>query len=150
MRRFHASLFARMPLSELTVLPFAEAGLNVYGNVVLASTRLIIQQPKVVAGFVRATNRAVQDTPADPVMAMGHVKQREPMINEQVELERWRITAGYVTAPDTHRGDRPRTAGRNLPAACGRLEGLTPAAPTLRALRLRGLRPCFPWAGTAI
>ena len=95
------SLFARMPVSELAVLPFAEAGLNVYGNAVLASSRLIIQNPKVVAGFVRATNRAVQDTLADPVMAMGHVKQREPMINEAVELERWRITAGYVTAPDT-------------------------------------------------
>ena len=95
------SLFQRMKPEELAVLSYADAGLHVYGNAVLASTRLIAERPEVVAGFVRATNRALVETLADPASAMPYVKRREPMIDDQVELERLRITARYVAAPDT-------------------------------------------------
>ncbi|HWP19679.1 MAG TPA: ABC transporter substrate-binding protein [Burkholderiaceae bacterium] len=95
------SLFARMKQEELTVLPYADAGLDVYGNAVLASTRLIAERPQLVAGFLRATNQALVETLADPARAMIHVKQREPMIDEKTEIERFRITARYVTAADT-------------------------------------------------
>lgn len=95
------SLFQRMKPDELTVLAYADAGVDVYGNAVLASTALAQQNPKAVAGFVRATHRAMMETLANPAAAMAAVKQREPLINEAVELERFKITAGYITAPDT-------------------------------------------------
>jgi ABC-type nitrate/sulfonate/bicarbonate transport system substrate-binding protein len=95
------SLFQRMKPEDLSVLSYASAGVNVYGNAVLASNRLIIEQPKLVAGFVRATNRAVIETLANPAAAIAATKQREALIDEKAELERWRITAGYVTSADT-------------------------------------------------
>lgn len=95
------SLFQRIKPEELTVLAYADAGVDVYGNAVLASTALAQQNPKVVAGFVRATHRAMMETLANPGAAMAAVKQREPLINEAVELERFRITAGYIAAGDT-------------------------------------------------
>jgi ABC-type nitrate/sulfonate/bicarbonate transport system substrate-binding protein len=95
------SLFARMKLEELSVLPYAQAGLNLYGNAILASSSLIAQNPKVVAAFLRATNRALIETFANPVPSIAAIKQREPFLDEKVELERWRITAQYVGAPDT-------------------------------------------------
>lgn len=95
------SLFQRMKLEDLAVLPYADAGVNVYGNAVLASTKLINENPRAVAGFVRATNRALRETLLDPAAAMPHVKKREPLIDEKVELERFRITSKYVAAPDT-------------------------------------------------
>jgi ABC-type nitrate/sulfonate/bicarbonate transport system substrate-binding protein len=95
------SLFQRIDPRELSVLSYADAGVNVYGNAVLASNRLIVEQPKVVAGFVRATNRAVIETLANPAPSIAATKQREPLIDEKAELERWRITAGYVAAADT-------------------------------------------------
>jgi ABC-type nitrate/sulfonate/bicarbonate transport system substrate-binding protein len=95
------SLFQRINPSELSVLSFASTGLAVYGNAVLASTRLIADNPKAVAGFLRATNRGLMETIADPAAAMAYVKQREPMIDEKVEAERWRITQGYVLGADT-------------------------------------------------
>jgi len=73
----------------------------VYGNAVLAATKFSSENPKAVAGFVRATNRAVIETIANPVAAMAYVKQREPMIDERVEAERWRITQSYVLGADT-------------------------------------------------
>jgi len=95
------SLFQRMKPEELVVLPYASAGVHLYGNAVLASSRLIAQNPKAVAGFVRASHRAMMETLANPAAAVAFVKQREAMIDEKVELERFRITAGYVAAPDT-------------------------------------------------
>ena len=95
------SLFTRMKAEEQVVLPYASAGLNLYGNAILASNAMIIQQPQAVAGFLRATSRALLETFANPVPSIAAVKQREPIIDEKVELERWRITAQYVGARDT-------------------------------------------------
>jgi ABC-type nitrate/sulfonate/bicarbonate transport system substrate-binding protein len=95
------SLFQRINPADLSVLSFASTGLAVYGNAVLASTRLIADNPKAVAGFLRATNRALLETIANPVTAMASVKQREPMVDEKVEAERWRITQAYVLGADT-------------------------------------------------
>jgi ABC-type nitrate/sulfonate/bicarbonate transport system substrate-binding protein len=95
------SLFQRLPPEQLAVVPYAQAGVALYGNAVLASSRLIIEQSRLVAGFVRASNRALVETLADPTAAIAAVKQREPMLDEKAELARWRITAGYVAAADT-------------------------------------------------
>jgi ABC-type nitrate/sulfonate/bicarbonate transport system substrate-binding protein len=95
------SLFQRMKPQQLAVLSFADTGLALYGNAVLASSKFIAANPKAVAGFVRATNRALLETMADPAAAMPYVKQREPILDDKVELERWRITQRYVAAADT-------------------------------------------------
>ena len=95
------SLFQRIKPEELSVLSFANSGLAVYGNAVLAATQFSTENPKAVTGFVRATNRAVIETIGNPVAAMAYVKQREPMIDERVEAERWRITQSYVLGADT-------------------------------------------------
>jgi len=95
------SLFQRIKPDDLSVLSFASTGLAVYGNAVLAATKLINENPKAVAAFVRATNRGVMETIANPIAAMAYVKQREPMVDEKVEAERWKITQSYVLGADT-------------------------------------------------
>ncbi|QHE85074.1 ABC transporter substrate-binding protein [Hydrogenophaga sp. BPS33] len=95
------SLFARMKLDELAILEYTSAGVNLYGNAILASNQMITQNPAAVAGFLRATNRAIQESMRDPVAAIAAAKLREPILNEAVELERWRITQRYIAAADT-------------------------------------------------
>lgn len=95
------SLFQRIKPEQLAVLSYADTGLALYGNAVLASQKFIAANPRAVAGFVRATHRALLETLADPAAAMPYVKQREPILDEKVELERWRITQRYVAAADT-------------------------------------------------
>jgi ABC-type nitrate/sulfonate/bicarbonate transport system substrate-binding protein len=95
------SLFARMKAEELSVLKYADAGVNLYGNAILASSHLVAQNPKAVAAFLRATNRAIVETFADPGPAIAATRQREPILDEKVERERWGITAQYVGAADT-------------------------------------------------
>lgn len=95
------SLFARMKQEELSVLKYSDAGVNLYGNAILASSNLVAQNPQVVAAFLRATNRAIVETLANPGPSIAAVRQREPILVEKVELDRWGITAQYVAAPDT-------------------------------------------------
>ncbi len=95
------SLFARMKTDELSVLKYADAGVNLYGNAILASSNLIAQNPKLVAAFLRATNRAIVETFANPAPSITAMRLREPILDERVERERWAITAQYVGAADT-------------------------------------------------
>ena len=55
----------------------------------------------MVEAFLRATNRAILETLANPGPSIAAVRQREPILVEKVELDRWGITAQYVAAPDT-------------------------------------------------
>ena len=95
------SLFQRIPADQLAVLPYASTGLTLYGNAILASSKLITENPKAVAGFLRATQRALNEALADPIGAMGPVLAREPMLVAATEVERWKITASYVATADT-------------------------------------------------
>ena len=95
------SLFARMKAEELSVLKYADAGVNLYGNAILASSNLVAQNPKAVAAFLRATNRAIVETFANPAPSIAAMRQREPILDAKVELDRWAITAQYVGAPET-------------------------------------------------
>jgi ABC-type nitrate/sulfonate/bicarbonate transport system substrate-binding protein len=95
------SLFARMKTDELAVLKYSDAGVNLYGNAILASSNLIVQNPKAVAAFLRATNRAIVETFANPAPSIAAMRQREPILDAKVELDRWSITAQYVGAADT-------------------------------------------------
>lgn len=95
------SLFARMKQDDLSILKYADAGVNLYGNAILASSNLIAQNPAVVAAFLRASNRAIVETFANPGPSIAATRQREPILDEKVETERWNITSQYVGALDT-------------------------------------------------
>jgi NitT/TauT family transport system substrate-binding protein len=73
---------------DLVVLKITDLGVHIYGNGVLVSSKLINENPKLVAGFVRAFNRAFRETLADPEAAIKALKTREPLVDEKIELSR--------------------------------------------------------------
>jgi ABC-type nitrate/sulfonate/bicarbonate transport system substrate-binding protein len=95
------SLFQRIDPAQLAVLSFADLGVSLYGNAILASTDLAEKRPEVVKAFLRATNRGLQDALANPLAAMAAVKQREALIDEKVEALRFGITSRYVVTADS-------------------------------------------------
>jgi ABC-type nitrate/sulfonate/bicarbonate transport system substrate-binding protein len=74
---------------DAVILRTADLGVRLYGNAITVSTRLIQENPKVVAGFVRAVNRAFIEGLADPAASVKYLKQREPLVDEQLELQRF-------------------------------------------------------------
>lgn len=86
--------------SELKVFLYKDYGVNVYGNAILANPRFIAQQPKAIAGFLRAYNRALKETIADYAGSVKYIKQREPLLDEATELRRLRgMYENFVATP---------------------------------------------------
>lgn len=94
------SLFARVPEQELAVLEYQKAGLHLYGNAILAG-KLVQEKPEAARAFVRASNRALRETLANPDAALAAMRAREPILNLEVERQRWAITRQYLSTAET-------------------------------------------------
>jgi len=77
--------------SDIVVMPYAEYGLDLYGNGLMASAAYAEKHPQVLAGFVRATLAGLRDMLRDPKAAMASLKKRDPLLNDAVELERLQL-----------------------------------------------------------
>lgn len=94
------SLFARILPKDLAVLEYSRAGLQLYGNALLAG-KLLQEKPDAARAFLRASNRALRETLAQPDAALAAIKAREPILNMDVERERWGITRQYLNTAET-------------------------------------------------
>src|SRR3990172_12019019 len=59
---------------DIVTFSYADAGLRLYGGAVLASAKLIAENPKAIAALLRPNNRALKETIADPEEAMKYLK----------------------------------------------------------------------------
>ena len=81
-----------IPGSDIKVLLMADYGLVLYGNAIMVNPDYAKANPKVVAGFVRATIKGVLDTIKDPDSAIKSVMKRNETGDEKVELERLKMS----------------------------------------------------------
>lgn len=85
---FSAKLVGIDPEKDLRFINYADYGMDLYSNAVVFSRSFVKDNPKAVAGFVKAVNRAINDTLANPEAAMDTVMKREPLLKRDVEKER--------------------------------------------------------------
>jgi NitT/TauT family transport system substrate-binding protein len=83
-----SALAAGAKEEDVRVFYYKDFGVKVYGNAILATSRFIEQNPKAIAAFLRAYNRALKDSLANPEEAIKSVKEREPIIDTALELRR--------------------------------------------------------------
>ena len=86
---------------DMVTIKYADYGVDLYGNAVLASARFIGENPQAVAKVLRALNRGLKDTIADPAAAVKHVIARNPLLNEADELEKLKLLMEFVDTPNT-------------------------------------------------
>jgi NitT/TauT family transport system substrate-binding protein len=73
-----------------------------YGNGLVTSAKVMQEQPAALAAFVKASTRGWIEAIADPKAGAAAVKAREPLANEELELERLKlIVDGTMLTPDT-------------------------------------------------
>ncbi len=85
-----------MKPEQMTVLRFADHGVELYGNALIASPKLLKEQPEAVKGFLRAFNKALKETLAQPDTAIKYVKERDPLINSELETRRLKLAMESV------------------------------------------------------
>ena len=89
---FSAKLVGLDPEKDLRFINYGDFGLDLYSNTVLFSRNFVRDNPKAVQGFLKALNRAIVDTVANPEMAMDSLMKREPLLKRDVEKERLMAT----------------------------------------------------------
>lgn len=81
-----------VPDSALNVMKYSDYGLDLYSSAIMVTPELAKDHPKAVAGFIKGTIRGWQDTIKDPVAAIAAIKKADPLMNDQLELERLKVT----------------------------------------------------------
>jgi NitT/TauT family transport system substrate-binding protein len=64
-------------------------GIDLYSNGTMVSQALLRDNPAAVGGLVRAINQGVKDCIADPAAGIAAVTETEPLINPDLEKQRW-------------------------------------------------------------
>ena len=77
---------------DIVVLHMRDYGVELYGNAVIVNPKFAAENPKAVAGFVRATIRGIQDTLKSPETAIKSLMTRNQIAKEEVELERLKLS----------------------------------------------------------
>ncbi len=81
---------------QLTIMPFPDYGVPLYGNAIIASEAFSEANPEAVEGFLRAFNRALAETLADPEGAIEYVRNRDALIDVEMETRRLKLAIDSV------------------------------------------------------
>ena len=79
-------------LAQLRFLKYAEHVPDLYGSVLMASRRLLQQEPATVARVVRAFNSGLADMLRDPGAGIAAVARQAAGIDRDAERQRWQTT----------------------------------------------------------
>jgi NitT/TauT family transport system substrate-binding protein len=87
--------------ADVMVLPYADNGVKLYGNVIIASPKILKENPAAVKAFLSAFTHGVKDVIAKPDAAIADVKARDGIINTELELRRLKLAIEtVVNSPD--------------------------------------------------
>ena len=92
------------PDKDFRWIYYADGGLDLYSNAVMVSPKLARDKPDAVRGLVRAINRALRETMADPDAAIALLAAKEPLLNAGIEKRR--LIYVYKTLIDTPEAQR--------------------------------------------
>lgn len=90
--RFSAKLVGIDPDKDFRFISYGDHGMDLYSNAIIAARRLVNDNPAALRGLLRAIDRGLKDTLANPDAAIDAVARREPLINKVVEKERLMAT----------------------------------------------------------
>ena len=83
---------------DIVVLPYAAHGVKLYGNVIIASPKLIKENPAAVKAFIAGFLKGAKEVMAKPDDAIQYVKARDGIINVDLEKRRLRMAIDAVVA----------------------------------------------------
>lgn len=83
---------------DVVVLPYPQYGVKLYGNVIIASPKLIKENPAAVKAFLSAFAKGAKEVMANPDPAIDYVKARDGIIDVKLEQRRLRMAIDAVVA----------------------------------------------------
>jgi NitT/TauT family transport system substrate-binding protein len=86
---------------DVVVLQYPDYGVKLYGNAIIASPKLIKENPAAIKAFLSAFTKGMKDVIADPKAAIETVRARDGIINSELETRRLQLAIDTViNSPD--------------------------------------------------
>jgi len=87
--------------ADVLVFPYADHGVKLYGNVIIATPKILKENPAAVKAFLAAFTKGVRDVIAKPEAAIESVRQHNDTINVELETRRLKMAIStVVNSPD--------------------------------------------------
>ncbi len=81
---------------DVVVLPYPNYGVKLYGNAVIASPKLIKENPAAIRAFLAAFAKGAKDVMGNPAAAIADVKARDGIVNVPLETRRLQLAIDTV------------------------------------------------------
>ena len=81
---------------DVVVLPYPDYGVKLYGNAIIASPKMIKDNPAAVKAFLQAFSKGMKDVMANPGAAIADVKARDGIVNVELETRRLKLAIDTV------------------------------------------------------
>jgi NitT/TauT family transport system substrate-binding protein len=89
---------------DVVIMPYADHGVKLYGNVIIASPKIIKENPAAVKAFLSAFAKGAKEVMANPAASIETVKARDGIINVPLETRRLVLAIDSVVAsPDARK-----------------------------------------------
>jgi NitT/TauT family transport system substrate-binding protein len=82
--------------ADVVVMQYPDYGVKLYGNAIIASPKMIKENPEAIKAFLVAFTKGAKDVIADPAKAIDSVKARDGIINTQLETRRLQLAIDTV------------------------------------------------------
>jgi NitT/TauT family transport system substrate-binding protein len=82
--------------ANVVVMPYADFGVKLYGNAIIASPKLIKENPAAIKAFLQAFAKGAKEVIANPSAAIAYVKERDGIVNTQLETRRLQLAIDTV------------------------------------------------------
>ncbi|MFG0639366.1 ABC transporter substrate-binding protein [Delftia sp. WSY_22] len=82
--------------ADVVVMPYADFGVKLYGNAIIASPKLIKENPAAIKAFLQAFAKGAKEVIAHPGAAIAYVKERDGIVNTQLETRRLQLAIDTV------------------------------------------------------
>jgi NitT/TauT family transport system substrate-binding protein len=82
--------------SDIVVMAYADYGVELYGHVLVVNPTFAEKHAEAITNFIRATVHGIDVMRKDPAAAVASVKKRDPLINDQIELDRVKMSLSYM------------------------------------------------------
>ena len=87
--------------ADIVVLAYPDYGVKLYGNVIVASPKLLKENPAAVKAFLAAFAKGAKEVMANPAVAIESVKARDGIIDSKLETRRLQLAIDTViNTPD--------------------------------------------------
>lgn len=88
------------PDKDIRWMYYSDLGIDLYSNGIMVSQKMLKENPKAVAGLVKALNRALIEVAGQPDAAIAIMMKVEPLMNAELEKKRllYALKTHFVTA----------------------------------------------------